>query len=309
MRAALIVMLVAGLAAGAWRFTRPRATTPAARAPDEMPVVQTAFYPTTYFVERMAKGLVRVECRLPPDVDPAFWLPDEAAIVAFQSADLVVLNGAEFERFRWLVSLAATRTVFAAEGFRDQWMQVENAVVHSHGGGALHTHQGLNGHTWVDPMNAIAEVEAIRRALVRRLPVAAATMDARAAELTRDLDALDRDFAALDRPRQVLYLSHPAWNYLARRHGWPVEDLTLDPLTMPTPEQIAAAKVSLSARPGSHILWESEPSPAVALRIRNELGLDGIVFPPCETDSRDGRDYLSRMRESVKALRPAFAAR
>ena len=73
--------------------------------PLESDIIVTSFYPTTYFAERISGGLVPVVCLLPEDEDPIYWKPSSDAIVQFQAASLVILNGAEFEKWPNFVSL------------------------------------------------------------------------------------------------------------------------------------------------------------------------------------------------------------
>lgn len=285
-----------------------------------VPEVWTTFYPTTYFARRIAGDLVKVVCPLPKDEDPAFWQPDAAALQGYQQADLVVVNGAQFEAFVEQASLPPSRFLAAAQGFADRWIRFENAVTHTHGpGGAAHTHEGTDGHTWVDPVNAKEEADAIRRALARLLPERAEALAAGFDGLAKDLDELDAAFRALGPlpAGQALWTSHPAWNYLAKRYGWATVGLTLDPETPVSDEAIAALRTRVQKQPGTVILWEEAPLPATAERFEKELGLKSVVFPPCEQDEPEGRaedrasprDYLSRMKTSLRALAAAFPPR
>jgi hydrogenase/urease accessory protein HupE len=62
-------------------------------------------YPLAYFSERIAGDLADVTFPAPPGVDSAFWMPDSETIVAYQSADLILLNGADYAGWTKDVSL------------------------------------------------------------------------------------------------------------------------------------------------------------------------------------------------------------
>jgi len=240
------------------------------------PVVRTSFYPVTYFTERIAGDLVRVDCPLPADADPIFWHPDADAIRTYQEADLVVLNGAKFEKWALSVSLPENRVVRSADRFPDEWITFEEASAHKHGpSGTTHTHEGVDGHTWMDPVLAKRQAAAIRDALKRLLPESAASLDSRFDALAKDLDALDELFRALPTEGRILVATHPAWNYPARRYGW---KLVNDP--------DAAGDVRL---------WEGDPGAEGPREVR---------FSPCEQD--DGEDYLAAMRGNLARLRAAL---
>lgn len=276
---------------------------PPAEAPARaVPLVLATFYPTTYFASRIGGALVQVSCPLPPDEDPVSWRPDDATIRAYQEADLVVLNGAGFEKWVATVSLPQARTVETARPFRDDWITIEGAATHSHGRAGAHSHEGLDGHTWLDPVNAAAQAREILKALRARLPDRAAELDAAFAALTRDLDGLDRELRALG-PVACL-ASHPAYHYVARRYSWAVESLDLDPGEVPSDAQVDAMRTLADAKGARLILWESDPAPGVRARF-DAKGLASVVFSPCEQPPEEG-DYLAAMRANIARLKAAL---
>lgn len=253
-------------------------------------IVATTFYPTTYFSERIAGDLVKVKCPLPADADPIFWQPENASIQFFQKADLIVLNGAGFEKWVEVVSLPEAKVVDTALPFKDQWVKYKQIATHTHGpGGDEHAHEGLDGHTWLDPILAAEQAKAIFEAMAKRWPE-------HTEALTKNHEALRSDLAELDiawkaiKPPAKLYASHPAYNYLAKRYGWSINNLDLDPEAIPDPLPKLPADATL--------LWESTPTDAV----REALGLkQQVTISPCETEE-PGLDYLQRMQANIEAL-------
>ena len=286
-------------------------TTPAGGGARSKPVVYTTFYPTTYFAERLAGDDARVVCPLPDDEDPIFWKPDEETILAYQAADLIVVNGAEFEKWVLRASLPESRIVETADPFKEGWLRFEHAVEHSHGPAGKHAHEGIDGHTWVSPVLAKAQAIQIVGALMRLMPDSESRLriQARLPALESDLDALDARFRALtkDYDGHALLASHPAYNYVARQYGWQVHSLDLDPEAMPSDAAFDEIRALLAETPARHILWESAPLPDIAARFRRELGLESIVFSPCETPPDGGVDYLARMNENLDDVAPALA--
>lgn len=263
---------------------------PAVIAPERVgpPVVYTSFYPTAYFTQRIAGDLVNVVCPLPDDADPIFWVPGADALRAFQGADLVVLNGAGLEKWAATVSLPERRVVRTADGFKDEWITIKAAASHAHGPGAAHSHAGLDGHTWMDPMLARRQAAAIRDALLRLMPESRDALEAGYKALDRDLSALHEQFLGLPIGKQdVLLCSHPAWNYPARRYGWTIVGFEHD-------------GAGLEQLDGKVALWEGEPDAAAAKRLRAR----SITFDPCEAPGEG--DYLSRMRANLDRLKAAL---
>ena len=122
--------------------------------------VYTTFHPTAWMAERIAGGAVPVICPLPTGEDAIFWKPSRDVLARYQGAQVVVVNGAEFEKWVAGASLPRSRTCDTVAGLDDQFITYEG-VTHSHGGSeGTHTHEGLDGHTWVDP--EMAKVQALR---------------------------------------------------------------------------------------------------------------------------------------------------
>lgn len=275
------------------------------------PVVYTTFYPLTWMANRLAGDDAEIVCPLPDDEDPIFWKPSEDTILAYQGADLIVVNGAEFEKWVLRVPLPESRIVQTAEPFREGWVTFEKAVEHSHGPSGAHAHEGIDGHTWVDPILAQAQATQVMAGLIRVQPESDARqrVSERFAALEADLQALDARFKTLSEKYDghALLASHPAYNYVAKRYGWRIISLDLDPEGMPSDAAFGEIRALLAQTPARHILWESPPTPEIAARFREDLGLESIVFSPCETPPDGGVDYLARMNENLDDVAPALA--
>ncbi len=276
-------------------------------------VIFTTFYPAQYFTQRIAGGLAKVVCPVPEDEDAIFWKPDAAALTGYQNADLIVLNGAGFAQWVSKVSLPESRIVDTAKPLAKEFIAYQDVVTHSHGPKGEHAHEGLDGHTWVDPVNALAQAEQILLALQKRLPEQKDAFQSGFDALADDLKALDarlKEYQA-GYKNQPLLASHPAYNYIARRYGWNLKNLDLDPEEMPSDEAIAKIKELLVDHPAKFLIWEGEPKPEIAAKFKTETGLASIVFSPCELLSEDekamGIDYLKVMRENLENLGPAMA--
>ena len=280
---------------------------------DAAPSVYTTFYPTTYFTRRIAGGRVKVVCPIPAGEDPIFWMPKVSTIAAYQQADLIVVNGAGFEKWVDKVSLPSTKVVDTAGPLEKQLIRFESAVTHSHGPAGQHSHEGLDGHTWLDPGNAKVQANEIRKALASLLPARAEEFQANYTALAGDLDELHA--ALLDLSQALgdrrLLASHPAYNYLARRYGWKLTSLDLDPQEMPPDEVFAEIRAALTDTPAHIILWEAPPRRDIAGRFEEELKLISVTFSPCElppdAPPSGGPDYMKVMRDNIARLRAAMA--
>lgn len=270
-------------------------------------VVYTTFFPTSYFAKRIGGEQVEVVCPVPADGDPIFWQPDSQTIRKYQQADLIVINGADFEKWVQNASLPASKLVNTAEDFQDQWIRYQEATTHSHGPEGEHTHEGIDGHTWLDPINATQQAQAIAEAMIEADQQHKKEFQENLKQLRSELNQLDQQLKSLtkqlgDRP---LLASHPAYNYLAARYGWDVVNFDLDPETMPTAETLQTIRAMLEKRPAQLILWESEPTTAIANRLSQEFGLTSVIYSPAEL-VEGNTDYLEIQRQNIDRLRQAL---
>ncbi len=276
--------------------------------PREVRLVCTTFYPTTYFTQRIAGDRVSVACLLPADEDPIFWDPSPATIEEYQAADLIVVNGADFEKWVAKTSLPTAKTVDTAAPLTAELLKFKSAVAHTHGAGGEHAHTGIDGHTWLDPAHAKVQADEIRKALARLLPEQADEFQTNFAALAADLDGLHQSLIELSGVLEDHYLlaSHPAYNYLIERYGWKVKNLDLDPEAMPDEKSMAEIGTAAQAGKIRVILWESQPTEEIAARFEKDFGLKCVVFSPCE-QAPEGSDYIAAMKENIARLREAVS--
>ena len=306
----LSVILAAGVVCSSCTSAPPA---PGPKTGRGKPVIYTTFYPTTYFAEVIGGEAVEVVCPCPADEDAIFWEPDRATIAAYQAADLIVINGAAFEKWVLLSVLPEDRMVDTARDLPGELITFAHSTTHSHGPAGTHSHEGIDGHTWVDPVNALVQARSIRDAMAARFPGLADAFGGGFARLESRLKGLDADLRGLsgalgDSP---LLCSHPAYNYVARRYGWRIRNLDLDPVEPLKDEQVAAVRAILRTHPARIILWEGEPSAGNVARMK-ELGLVSVTFSPCElmdpAELQAGADYMSVMKTNIESLRAALKA-
>lgn len=263
-------------------------------------------YPLAYFAERLAGARGAVDFPAPPDVDPAFWRPDARAVGRMQRADLIVLNGADYEKWLPHVSLPRLKTVDTSAGFRDAYIRIENAVTHSHGPGGMHSHAGTVFTTWLDFDQAGRQAQSLADALGRKRPEWKGLIAENLALLKADLAGLDEALktAAAGKPGLPLLASHPVYQYLARRYGLNLRSVHWEPNEMPPAEEWRALEKTLAGHPAQWMIWEAEPDPDIAARLKT-LGVGSLVFNPCANRPESG-DFLTEMQRNVQNLKTAF---
>lgn len=309
-------VLCCGVSFGCGTSTSDRDTAPQSEQIDAANSTQTetrlqvfaSNYPLQFMTEFIGGESVSVSLPVPADIDPAFWTPEPDAIAQMQTADLIVLNGATYEKWLSAVSLPSSIQVFTSGGFRDRFITIEDLVTHSHGAEGEHSHAGTAFTTWIDFQLAVEQARAIRNALAERLPEQQEQLDANFAELERELLALDEQLeeaiAASDRQNQPLLASHPVYEYLAQRYDLNLQSVLWEPDVVPDESEWQDLQAKLSDRPAQWMLWEGTPNPESTARLE-DLGVSSVVFSPAGNVS-DGGDFLAVMQTNVDALMAIF---
>ena len=273
------------------------------------PVIYTTFYPTFYFAKVIGGDAVEVVNPCPCEEDPPFWAPPARVIEDYQRADMVIINGAGYEKWIDKVTLPENRLVDSTKSLQSVLIRYPEAVTHSHGPAGAHSHTGVDGNTWLDPVNALAKAATIKLAMATAFPKFKETFEKGFGELETQLKLLDRELAELSRNHKGLSLacSHPTYGYLAKRHGWNMVSFILDPNKPLDPDVISQVKDKLAGRNVKYMLWESEPIDAVQTQVKSDLGLTSIIFNPCEVmqpgDLDNGANYVSVMKRNIADLK------
>jgi zinc transport system substrate-binding protein len=263
-------------------------------------------YPLAYFAERLGGARVSVDFPVPAEEDPAYWKPDPKAVGALQKADLILLNGADYEHWMARVALPRLKLADTSAGFKDHYIRIENALTHSHGPGGMHSHAGTAYTTWLDFDQAGQQAQAVAEALAKKRPEWRSAVQEELANLKRDLADLDAALKSLlaSKPKLALLASHPVYQYLARRYSLNLDSVHWEPNEMPPAEEWAGLEKSLAARPAKWMIWEGQPSAETAAKLKG-LGVASLVFDPCANRPAEG-DFLTVMQRNVEALKAAF---
>ncbi len=234
------------------------------------------------FARQIGGELVDVTMPVPRGTDPAQWVPGIPDITAMQAADLILLNGADYESWVDRVSLPRASTVQTAQRAGIDLITLPG-VAHSHGDGPSHTHEGTASQVWLDLAAAARQAETIAAAMTRTAPAPTAAAADKLADgltnLTTDLMALDDKARALGASLDgtTLLVAQPGLEYFARAYGLHLIEATIDPVQPPTPDQWAAIDATLAQTPARIMLWQTPPPATVAAALA-ERGVTTALF-------------------------------
>ena len=259
-------------------------------------------YPLQYFTKRIAGDYIEVFFPVSRAEDPAFWKPRDQDIEEYQRANLILLNGAEYEKWLPAAVLPLTRQVVTSRAFADRYVTNGEVVTHSHGPQGMHSHGLIDFNTWMDPQQAALQAQSIHDELARLLPEAANAFDTNLRALQKDLDRIDAAIQQASAPLGNLPLlgSHPVYQYAARRYGWNLKSVHWEPDEMPSEGEWQRFEKLHRDHPGKIMLWEEDPLPAVTERLR-KMGIEPIAFETCVSEPAKG-DYLAAMKANAARL-------
>jgi len=270
-------------------------------APDTLNIY-TVNNPLAYFAERIAGDRAEVSFAAPPDIDPANWSPDAETIIEYQQADLIVLNGAGYAAWVTNAVLPRSRLVDTTSTLADRLIPIENAVTHSHGPAADHSHSGTAFTTWLDLDIAIEQARSILERLIRIRPDNESEFRQAFAELEADLRAADAQLqaAAENLGNQAILFSHPVYQYLERRYALNGYSVHWEPDVMPEEADWDQLQAVLQQHPAKIMIWEADPLPETTRRLA-DLGIECVVFQPGGNRPLAG-DWLDLLRQGIAAL-------
>ena len=283
--------------------------------------IAAAVFPAYDFARAAAGGRADVTLLLPPGAESHSYEPTPADILRVQSCDLFIYLGGESDA--WVDAiLSAIEPEGEALRMIDCVDLLEEETVEGMQGGHDHEHEedhdhlgevvGMDEHVWTDPRNAAAITRTIGERLSALDPANAEAYAAGAEGYARELEALDRDFAAFFEGlpgRTIVFGDRFPLRYFAEAYG--LDYYAAFPGCGAQTEPSAATVAFLTEKvreEGLPAVWYIEFSNhLVADSIAEAAGVRTAQFHTCHNVSRAdleaGATYLSLMRGNLEALR------
>jgi manganese/iron transport system substrate-binding protein len=266
--------------------------------------VVTTFTVIQDIAQNVAGDAAVVESITKPGAEIHDYQPTPLDIVKAQSADLVIWNGMNLERWfeRFFENVEDVPSVVASEG-------VEPVGINE----GPYTGKP-NPHAWMSPANALIYVENIRKALVAHDPQHAAVYNANAAAYAARIKAIDvplrQRLAAIPEAQRWLVTSEGAFSYLARDYG--LHELYLWPINadqLGTPQQVRHVIDEVRKHKVPVVFSESTVSDRPARQVAKETGAryGGVLY--VDSLSQPGGpvpSYLDLLRVTVETIAKGF---
>jgi manganese/iron transport system substrate-binding protein len=296
--AALLAFALSGVAAPGMAAAQPK-------GPKTLRVV-TTFTVIQDIAQNVAGDSAVVESITKPGAEIHDYQPTPLDIVKAQSADLVIWNGMNLER--WF------------EKFFDNVKDVPS-VVASDGIVPLPINEGPytgkpNPHAWMSPTNAIIYIENIRKALVAHDAANADAYNRNAAAYAAKIKAIDAPLrarlAAIPESRRWLVTSEGAFTYLARDYG--LRELYLWPINAEeqgTPQRVRRVIDEVRKHKVPVVFSESTVSDKPARQVARETGAryGGVLYVDSLSDERGAvPSFLKLLEVTVETIAKGFGA-
>ena len=279
---------------------------PASAQPAKSFRVVTTFTIIQDIAQNVAGSAAVVESVTKPGAEIHEYQPTPLDIVRAQSADLVLWNGLNLER--WF------------ERFFENVRGVPSAVV-SDGIEPMGISEGPytgkpNPHAWMSPSNGLRYIEAIRAALAQHDPTNAGAYARNAEAYAAKIRALDeplrRRLAAIPKEQRWLVTSEGAFSYLARDYG--MREAFLWPINADeqgTPRQVRRVIDLVRKHKVPVVFSESTISDRAAKQVARETGAryGGVLYVD-SLSAADGPvpDYVSLLQVTVETIARGFEA-
>jgi len=301
--------------------------------------VATSFYPLQFAMERIV-GDLGVVTNIGAGRDPHDFRPSTQDMVQLKQADVVVLQGAEFEP--WgddvqaslqadnVLVIIATDDIDLHEGGHDHEAEVYMEDEHAdemHGDSSEHSHEeedhdehedehheedhdhgAYDPHTWLDPLLMSEMVAHLAEKISLLDPANADTYMNNAAALQAELTSLHTQYenrlanCALDE----VITSHEAFGYLGDRYDFKVHAIA-GLSTQDTPSATTLADLRTEAAQGiGAILLEENSITAYGETLARETGLQTLGINPISYVIPDGADYFSLMEDNLRTFAVAL---
>lgn len=235
--------------------------------------------------------------------------PPREGLRQARSAKLVVLQGAGFAKWARQAALPESRTTRLIERDDPRILLVEERT-HAHGAAGEHTHRGADGHTWLDPEAAAAQLSRLADLLVETFPAHEATIRGAEQACTREIATeLARLRAALPAEGEVpvgLGIHGHGYGYLVRAWGGRHAELDLPLNQRLTPADWSTVRSQLGSE-GGLLLVPEAPVESLVTQLREELRVVCVVVPS-GAEARPAEAWWQERRDAISALIAGFEA-
>ena len=266
--------------------------------------VVTTFTIIQDMAQNIAGDAATVESITKPGAEIHDYEPTPKDIVKAQSADLVLWNGLNLERWfeKFFQNVKDKPAVVVTEGIEP--MSINEGPYTGN----------PNPHAWMSPSNALIYIENIKNALVKYDPQNKETYEKNAALYAQKIKALDKPLreklAQVPEAQRWLVTSEGAFSYLTRDYGF--KEAYLWPINAEqqgTPQQVRKVIETVKANNIPVVFSESTISPKPAKQVAKETGAKygGVLYGDSLSNKKGPvPTYIDLLNTTVSTIAKGF---
>lgn len=266
--------------------------------------VVTTFTIIQDMAQNIAGDAATVESITKPGAEIHDYEPTPKDIVKAQSADLVLWNGLNLERWfeKFFQNVKDKPAVVVTEGIEP--MSINEGPYTGN----------PNPHAWMSPSNALIYIENIKNALVKYDPQNKETYEKNAALYAQKIKALDKPLreklAQVPEVQRWLVTSEGAFSYLTRDYGF--KEAYLWPINAEqqgTPQQVRKVIETVKANNIPVVFSESTISPKPAKQVAKETGAKygGVLYVDSLSNKKGPvPTYIDLLNTTVSTIAKGF---
>ena len=266
--------------------------------------VVTTFTIIQDMAQNIAGDAATVESITKPGAEIHDYEPTPKDIVKAQSADLVLWNGLNLERWfeKFFQNVKDKPAVVVTEGIEP--MSINEGPYTGN----------PNPHAWMSPSNALIYIENIKNALVNYDPQNKETYEKNAALYAQKIKELDKPLreklAQVPETQRWLVTSEGAFSYLTRDYGF--KEAYLWPINAEqqgTPQQVRKVIETVKANNIPVVFSESTISPKPAKQVAKETGAKygGVLYVDSLSNKKGPvPTYIDLLNTTVSTIAKGF---
>lgn len=298
-----------------------------AHAQEPLQVV-TSFSILDDMVSTIGGDHVSVTSLVGPDGDAHAFSPKPADAQSLADADLVVVNGLQFEG--WIDRLVD------ASGYEGEVVVASNGIDtrsfeghedegdhddhdhqdHATDGEEEHHHHGdVDPHAWQDLQNGEQYARNIRDALVKADPAHADAYRANAERYIDEMEALDKEakerLSQIPASDRLIITSHDAFGYFADAYDLELlSPVGINTLAEPSASDMGSLIQQIESSHAKALFLENMTNPALINQLHEEtdIAIGGTLYADALTAEGEGSTYLGMFQHNVDTLLDALEA-
>ncbi|MCI0565913.1 zinc ABC transporter substrate-binding protein [bacterium] len=278
--------------------------------------VITTFFPLYDFTRNIAGDRANIDILFFQTPEVSSFTPTD--VEKINNADMLIKNGAGFEpvlddllaasdnKDIVVVDTSVGVALLKSEEEEEEGEHEKTSEESEEGG---HAHGSFDPHIWLDPQNAIVQVENIRDALALHDPENREFYETNAEAYIRSLRELDNEIrkeTTSFRTKDFIAF-HPAFIYFSEQYGLhQVAAIEEFPGKEPSPRYLAEVMDTIHSTGVTVIFSEPQFSPKIVDQIAADLEIAVRILDPVETGDPNRDSYVSIMKTNLETLKEAM---